>query len=59
MAEHVLIRYGHFEVDPQKMSRKLFQEQLSEDERERIISMRTRYLEWMHRHFADGVLPPD
>ncbi len=58
MAENVVISYGHFEVDPSRMEKYVKQQTMNEPERERIIKSRLMYLDWMHDHFADKVVPP-
>lgn len=58
MAERVVIQYGKYEVDPARMTRHVTQQEMNEEERDRIIRERHEYLRWMHEHFADQVLPP-
>lgn len=60
MAEHVVIRYGHFEVAPERMTDYIRQQKMNEEERERIMKCRLMYLDWMHNHFSEKVMdPPD
>lgn len=58
MAENVLIKYGHFEVEKWRMQDYVQQAELNEAERERIIQNRHMFLDWMHRHFAEKIIPP-
>lgn len=58
MAENVVIKYGHYEVDPNKMQDYVKQQTMNEAERERIMKCRVMYLDWIHDHFADCVVPP-
>lgn len=58
-AESVIIKYGHFHVEPQRMEKILTQE-INGDETERIIRNRIEWLDWMNRHFAyKTILAPD
>ncbi len=57
MVEGVIIKYGHFEVDPSRM-KIVKQQYMTEEEVERIVQMRHDYLEWMHYNFAKKVLKP-
>ncbi len=58
MAENVVIKYGHFEVDPSRMQKYVKQQIMNENERERIINCRLMYLDWMHNHFTQKVVSP-
>lgn len=58
MAEKVLVTNGHYEVDPERMKHYVKQQEMNEAERERIIKCRWMYLDWMHDHFTDKILPP-
>lgn len=58
MAEDVIIRYGKYEIDARRMTEYVRQQQINEAERDRIIKTRHMYLDWMHVHFAERVLPP-
>jgi len=54
--EHVIIRYGVFEVNPAKMTKWVRQAVVSEEYRWYIIRQRREYLRWMHDLFARKVL---
>lgn len=58
MAERVLMSNGQFEIDPQRMQHYVKQQKMNQAERQRIVDCRWAYLDWMHDHFADKVLPP-
>lgn len=62
MAEDVIIRYGRFEVNPQRLEKYIrgrgINQQIDDSEVERIVNNRKLYLEWMHYHFAKSVLKP-
>ena len=45
-----------FEVDPRLMERWVLQQQFPNWDSLRIMNGRHDHLEWMHRHFADGVV---
>lgn len=51
---------GHWEIEPSLIGTDvpLPRQQMNNAERERIIQQRTRYLEFMHDHFADAVMAP-
>ena len=56
----VIHKDGHYEVAPELIggdAPQPFQE-MNAAERDRIIAQRRRYLEFMHDHFADEVIPP-
>lgn len=58
MAEKVLHKNGHYEVDPARMQEYVKQQIMNDAETERIIKSRLMYLDWMHEHFAKKILPP-
>jgi hypothetical protein len=58
MAENVIIKYGKFEVDGNRMRDCVQQQEINEAERDRIIKSRHNYLHWMHVHFADNIACP-
>ena len=58
MARHTIIKYGHFMVDPNDMKEVIQQQEMSDEEIERIVKCRWMYLDWMHKRFADKVLKP-
>ncbi len=58
MARHTIIRYGHFMVDPNDMQEVIKQQEMNDEEIERIVKCRLMYLDWMHKRFADKVLKP-
>jgi hypothetical protein len=59
MAENVIIKHGHFRVEPWRMKKVLTQE-LNETEKERYAKNREEWLDWMNSHFADKtILAPD
>ncbi len=58
IGEHVLIRYGIFEVNPEKMVKWVKQQVMTDKFRLEIIKQRRDYLRWMHDIFAHKVLKP-
>ncbi len=58
MARFVIIRYGHFMVDPKDMQEVMRQQEMNEEEIDRIVEYREMYLDWMHKRFADKVVKP-
>jgi|Deesub1362A_J573_1020465.scaffolds.fasta_scaffold00908_6 uncharacterized protein YnzC (UPF0291/DUF896 family) len=58
MVRHAIIKYGHFMVDPDDMQDVIRQQELNEEEIERIVKYRWMYLDWMHKRFADKVVKP-
>jgi len=58
MVEEVVVKYGKYEVLPSRMKKYVEQEEMSEEERDRIIKNRHEYLRWMHEHFASKLVPP-
>lgn len=58
MAEEVILRGGRYEVDPARMTEVVRQQRMNEAERDRIIASRHQFLDWMHFHFAERVMPP-
>lgn len=58
MAEEVISRSGRFEVDARRMVKYVRQQDINDAEIDRIVEAREKYIEWMHHHFADRVLPP-
>ena len=58
MAKPVTIVYGHFRIDPQYMQEVMRQQEMNEEEIERIVEYREMYLEWMHKRFAEKVVKP-
>lgn len=58
MIEKVFSSNGMYEVDPQRMQHYVKQQKMNQAERERIVKCRWMYLDWMHDHFTEKVLPP-
>lgn len=58
IGEHVIIRYGIYEVNPAKMVKWVKQQVITEEFRYEIIKQRREYLRWMHDIFAHKVLKP-
>jgi hypothetical protein len=58
IGEHVLMRYGIYEVNPAKMKKWVKQQVMSEEFRRYIIRQRREYLRWMHELFAQKILKP-
>ena len=58
MAEDVIIKYGHFEVHPERMKKLKLTQRLSEFELDMIVKLRHDYLDWVHYNFAKKVLKP-
>ncbi len=50
-------KHGDLKVDPKKM-KIVRQQEMTEDERQRIRRNREDYLAWMHRVFAEKVIKP-
>jgi len=50
-------RHGDIRVDPKKMQI-VQQQEMDEEERQRIKRNREDYLDWMHRVFAEKVIEP-
>jgi hypothetical protein len=51
---------GHWEIEPSLLGSNipLPRQEMNLAERQRIIAQRLRYLEYMHDHFADGIVAP-
>ncbi len=51
---------GHWEIEPSLIGTQipLPRQRMNLAERQRIIEQRLRYLEFVHDHFADGIVPP-
>ena len=59
MTDTVLIKHGHYRVEPWRMEKILTQE-IDDGERERIVHNREEWLDWMNRHFANKtILAPE
>jgi len=56
--EEVINLNGRFEVDGRRMVEYVRQQQMNDAEIQRIVEAREKYVEWMHHHFAEKVLPP-
>ena len=53
----VVSRFEHvLEVDPSLMTAHVHQQDLANWDVKRIVESRWEHLEWMHNHFADGVI---
>lgn len=57
-AETVIVRHGMFEVDPDLMKDEVQQQEMTDEERNKIVDNRWDYLEWMQDHFSNKILKP-
>jgi hypothetical protein len=60
MAEGVVERDGHYEVDQSKMKKvdKSVIKGMSKEEVDKVVEMRSEYMSWMHNNFAKRTLKP-
>jgi hypothetical protein len=56
MAENVIVKYGHYEVEPWRMQHYIKQHEMNEAARRKIVKERLMYLDWMHRQEAHRIL---
>jgi hypothetical protein len=56
VSDGVVVRLGHYEVDPELMGQHFDQQDMPAWDTLRIVDDRNDHLNWMHEHFADGTL---